>query len=251
LEILIAVVVALATLGAVGYLTRRFRPTRTEPRLAVIDAASVDGLRRLVLVRRDDAEHLLLIGGPTDVVIEPNIGRTGAAATAPAPVREPRASPPPREPIAREPLNREAVMAREPKTREPPTREATTRDATLRPPPPLERERLETLIEEAGAPPLPDAGPALRASFELAARAPPAPEPKRVPAPRLQQRAAQDDESILAEMALRLQTALRGPIEPVEPTQSPPAPLPTPPAHPTPLREAAAPPATSASPRRT
>jgi hypothetical protein len=124
------------------------------------------------------------------------------------------------------------------------------RDATLRPPP-LERERLETLIEEAGAPPLPDAGPALRPSFELAARAPLAPEPKRVPPQRLQQRAAQDDESILAEMALRLQTALQGPIEPVEPTQSPPAPLATPPAHPTPLREAAAPPATSASPRRT
>jgi hypothetical protein len=144
-KILIAVVVALATLGAVGYLTRWFRPTRTEPRLAVIDAASVDGLRRLVLVRRDDAEHLLLIGGATDVVIEPNIGRTGAAATAPAPVREPRASPPPREPIARQPLSREAVMAREPKTREPMTRESMTRDATLRPPPtPIELQRLET-----------------------------------------------------------------------------------------------------------
>jgi hypothetical protein len=88
-KILIAVAVALATLGAGAYLTRRFRPARTERRLVVIDAASVDGLRRLVLVRRDDAEHLLLIGGPTDVVIEPNIGRTGAAATAPAPVREP------------------------------------------------------------------------------------------------------------------------------------------------------------------
>ena len=122
-----------------------------------------------------------------------------------------------------------------------------------RPPPPVERQRRETVTEEAGAPHLPEAGPALRPSFELAARAPPAPEPKRTPAPRLPQRAAQDDESILAEMALRLQTALRGPIEPVEPTQSPPAPelasapatLPTSPAHPMPLREAA-PPATSA-----
>ena len=73
----IAVVVALAILGAGGYLMRRFRPARTEPRLAVINAASVDGRRRLVLVRRDNVEHLLLIGGPTDAVIEPNIGRTG------------------------------------------------------------------------------------------------------------------------------------------------------------------------------
>jgi hypothetical protein len=33
----------------------------------------VDSHRRLVLVRRDDVEHLLLIGGPTDVVVERDI----------------------------------------------------------------------------------------------------------------------------------------------------------------------------------
>jgi hypothetical protein len=65
-KFVIAVVVALAILGAGGYLIRRFRPGRTEPRLEVINAASVDGRRRLVLVRRDNVEHLLLIGGPTD-----------------------------------------------------------------------------------------------------------------------------------------------------------------------------------------
>jgi hypothetical protein len=42
-------------------------------RLAVMDAAAVDSHRRLVLVRRDDVEHLLLIGGPSDVVVEQNI----------------------------------------------------------------------------------------------------------------------------------------------------------------------------------
>lgn len=42
-------------------------------RLAVMDAAAVDSRRRLVLVRRDDVEHLVLIGGPTDVVIERDI----------------------------------------------------------------------------------------------------------------------------------------------------------------------------------
>src|SRR5664279_5714347 len=46
-----------------------------QPRLAVIDAATVDGRRRLVLIRRDNVEHLLMIGGPTDVVVEPNIVR--------------------------------------------------------------------------------------------------------------------------------------------------------------------------------
>ncbi len=38
-----------------------------------MDAAAVDGRRKLVLIRRDDVEHLLLIGGPTDVVVEQNI----------------------------------------------------------------------------------------------------------------------------------------------------------------------------------
>lgn len=42
-------------------------------RLAVMDATAVDSHRRLVLVRRDDIEHLILIGGPTDVVVEQNI----------------------------------------------------------------------------------------------------------------------------------------------------------------------------------
>lgn len=44
-----------------------------QPRLSVMDAAAVDSRRRLVLIRRDDVEHLLLIGGPTDVVVEQNI----------------------------------------------------------------------------------------------------------------------------------------------------------------------------------
>ena len=43
------------------------------PRLAVLDAAAVDTRRRLVLVRRDDVEHLIMIGGPIDVVVESRI----------------------------------------------------------------------------------------------------------------------------------------------------------------------------------
>lgn len=43
------------------------------PRLAVVDAVAVDAHRRLVLVRRDNVEHLVLIGGPSDVVVEQNI----------------------------------------------------------------------------------------------------------------------------------------------------------------------------------
>lgn len=46
-----------------------------QPRLAVMDAAIVDDKRRLVLVRRDDVEHLILIGGNSDVLVESNISR--------------------------------------------------------------------------------------------------------------------------------------------------------------------------------
>jgi len=228
-KFLIAFVVALAMLGVVGYLMRRFSgPRGRQPRLAVINAASVDGRRRLVLVRRDNMEHLLLIGGPTDVVIESNIDRTGTVA--PAPVPEPKASPPlppPRQTLSLEGLG---LPPGEPVYVEPPPPRPVREAAMLRPlPTPIERQRLETLNEEVGAPPLPtplpDAGPAFypQPSFELPAHVapvppsfepvfqiPPAPEPKRM----------QDEKSNLSEMALRLEAALRRPIKPVEPASS-------------------------------
>src|SRR5881275_3193129 len=78
-----AFLVVLALIGLAAWLVRRFATNRLGantnrgrmPRLAVIDAAAVDGRRRLVLVRRDNIEHLLMIGGPTDIVVEPNIVR--------------------------------------------------------------------------------------------------------------------------------------------------------------------------------
>jgi flagellar protein FliO/FliZ len=59
-------------------------------RLAVIDTAAVDVRRRLVLVKRDNVEHLLMIGGPTDIVVESNIGRTLAVARDPRPIPDVR-----------------------------------------------------------------------------------------------------------------------------------------------------------------
>lgn len=47
---------------------------RHGPRLAVLDSVAVDTRRRLVLIRRDETEHLVMIGGPTDLVIESRIG---------------------------------------------------------------------------------------------------------------------------------------------------------------------------------
>jgi len=96
-------VAILALIGVAAWLVRRFATSRLGantnrgrmPRLAVIDAAAVDGRRRLVLVRRDNVEHLLMIGGPTDIVVEPNIVRATPGREA-LPQRPPGTELPPR-----------------------------------------------------------------------------------------------------------------------------------------------------------
>jgi len=42
-------------------------------RLEFIERAHLEGGRKLLLVRRDDVEHLILIGGPMDLVVETGI----------------------------------------------------------------------------------------------------------------------------------------------------------------------------------
>ena len=99
----IAFLIVLALIGLTAWLVRRFGANRLEaaargrqPRLAVIDAATVDGRRRLVLIRRDNIEHLLMIGGPTDLVVEPNIVRAvGAREPVRAAAAEPAVRPSP------------------------------------------------------------------------------------------------------------------------------------------------------------
>ncbi len=63
----------LAQEGGAASFTGSFFGPKPEKRLYVVDQANVDGRRRLVLVRRDDVEHLIMTGGPVDVVIETNI----------------------------------------------------------------------------------------------------------------------------------------------------------------------------------
>ena len=104
----LAFLIVLGLIGATAWAVRRFGAGRLggagtrarQPRLAVVDHASVDSRRRLILVRRDNIEHLVLIGGPTDVVVEANIVRAAPATreatlTRPPPVAEtlPRAPP--------------------------------------------------------------------------------------------------------------------------------------------------------------
>jgi hypothetical protein len=56
---------------------------RRGSRLGISEYYEIDKSRRLVLVRRDDMEHLLLIGGNEDVVIETDIGSPLTTVSAP------------------------------------------------------------------------------------------------------------------------------------------------------------------------
>jgi hypothetical protein len=60
------------SLGGQSPMVALFGP-RPDKRLAVVEHANVDGRRRLVLVRRDNVEHLIMTGGPVDVLIESGI----------------------------------------------------------------------------------------------------------------------------------------------------------------------------------
>src|SRR6185295_8885499 len=89
---IIAFVFVMLLIGAAAWLVRRFGGAQTDaaargrqPRLAVVDSAAVDGRRKLDIIRRDNVEHLLMIGGPTDVVVETNLVRGAAVATRDAP----------------------------------------------------------------------------------------------------------------------------------------------------------------------
>jgi hypothetical protein len=71
-----------------------FKP-RPEPRLGVVEQATIDSRRRLVLIRRDDVEHLIMTGGPVDVVIEdrikaPELESTETPSAEPSPPLFPR-----------------------------------------------------------------------------------------------------------------------------------------------------------------
>ena len=187
LRFLFAFIVVLGLIGLFAWLARRFGATKLgtmaargrQPRLAVIDAAAVDGRRRLLLIRRDNVEHLLMIGGPTDVVVETNIVRAGAVREA-APGRQPAAAdtlprPVPLDETADWPLQPEPALAPQGSTR---------RGSPL----PLDEPDLAWPEEEAEPAPPPRKGRALDPLAGLAAelsRNPPDPAPATAPMPRV------------------------------------------------------------------
>lgn len=71
----------LGVMAAVGfYLYQKAYPSQAQRffaprprRLAYLERTALEGGRKLLLVRRDNVEHLIMIGGPIDLVIETGI----------------------------------------------------------------------------------------------------------------------------------------------------------------------------------
>lgn len=86
LALVISLAVVLVLFGLFIFIIKRLMGAGTpqtrgrQPRIAVMDSAVVDSRRRLLLVRRDNIEHLILVGGPSDVVVEQNIVRNAPLA---------------------------------------------------------------------------------------------------------------------------------------------------------------------------
>ena len=75
----IALVFVLALIGLLAWLAKRFgmagafvKPG-TSRRLSVVESLPLDARRRLVLVRRDSVEHLVMLGAAGDSLIESGI----------------------------------------------------------------------------------------------------------------------------------------------------------------------------------
>jgi len=236
----VAFVIVLALIGATFWIIRRFGATRVgaaaqrgrQPRLAVIDAAPVDGRRRLVLVRRDNVEHLLMIGGPSDIVVEQNIVRA-VPVTPPRDLPAPRApglteggppprtlaaappdedawAPPPEAPVARPTYARAEPMPRgRPPLDRPPLEPRATepRGFEMPPRPPLPPGLAPRSIE----PRSPESRSVEPRPLERALEARPL-EPPAMPAPIVPEPEPAD--AALASMAQRLEAALRRPGAP-------------------------------------
>ena len=283
----LAFLIVLGLIGVTAWAVRRFGTGRLgggsargrQPRLAVIDYASVDGRRRLILVRRDNVEHLLMIGGPTDVVVEPNIVRAVAAprdvpaARSPAGIEAlPRAIPLPENGNGHGsgswPLQPEPIAAPRPSPRVEPLPDELPRALPLAEPPPRpQRDTLAALADELSLRPAPPRGRPARPHMEEAppepqgearpeprkpaappvaappaAAAPPAPPPPPI-APAAAAEAASTPDQSLADMAQRLEAALRKPgaeaRQAATPARAEPAPAePPPPRTPRPAAEA-------------
>jgi flagellar protein FliO/FliZ len=84
----LALAAVLALIGVLAFAARwlgfapRVTALRGRRRLAIVEVIALDAKHRLVLVRRDAVEHLLLLGATQSAVVERGIATPEPAATA-------------------------------------------------------------------------------------------------------------------------------------------------------------------------
>ena len=89
LRFVAALIFVLALMGAAVYALRAFGLVQltgrkpTDRRLSVVESLMIDARRRLLIVRRDDKEHLILLSPTGETVIEGNIEAKPAQAAVP------------------------------------------------------------------------------------------------------------------------------------------------------------------------
>jgi len=78
-QFILSLLFVLGLIGVAAFLARRFglvqttRPASGRRRLATVETLVLDGKRRLLLIRRDDVEHLVILGPSTETVVERNL----------------------------------------------------------------------------------------------------------------------------------------------------------------------------------
>ncbi len=80
LRFVFALVFVISLIGVLAFAMKRYGPggrmmrkVGGRRRLSVVEMTPLDGKRRLVLVRRDDREHLLVVGATGETVVERGI----------------------------------------------------------------------------------------------------------------------------------------------------------------------------------
>ncbi|MEL7228823.1 MAG: hypothetical protein AAGK38_02805 [Pseudomonadota bacterium] len=151
LALVLSAIVVLVVLWLIISAIRRprFASSRRsrQARLAITDAALIDERRKLVLVRRDNVEHLVLIGGANDLVIESDIGAQPQAVATPH--QEPAA---PSAPMAAAVPPRPAANKAEPKTAQPNAAQPTPAPTQRAEPAPIAKPAVPTPAPAAPTP---------------------------------------------------------------------------------------------------
>ena len=132
--------------------TRKANKNRT-PRLSITDSTRVDDKRYFVLIRRDNVEHLVLIGGGSDLVVESGIVRAKMPAKKPGQVAAQPQVPahPPKPANSSIDPKPEAQKPQVAASAEPTTKSSTTPSAAEKPAEATEQQTSQAATAVAGA----------------------------------------------------------------------------------------------------